>query len=531
MSESNRRVRFDEAEIDAIFHDLDQSSLPGAAVGIALGGVPLYRKGFGLASMDLPVMFSTHTHVRTYSTTKHFTCLAYLLFCEEGKAGIDDPIEKYLPDLHPVTHRVTMRQLMSHTSGLRDACEIRWFFSGIESTVPASELLAQYRNIQDVDFNPGHGWGYNNGAYHILSAVIEKLADQPLEEVFRKRIFEPVGMHDTLLKRVDTDFIPNSAAMHMTAAGGGYEKKYLAGEIRGEGGIVSTVDDMLRWLKHMARPTVGTSETWALMCTSHKLHNGAETGYGLGLHRCAYLGLDTISHGGGGLGMNSQMIRIPEAGLDVFAVANRHDVSAAELVGRILNVCLDIRRDAPRARTGCATGLFRSPTTGRVIRLFGKEGMQMALIDGAECRMVLSEDNTLQQEVWVPWKSSLRLLGDVARPDGIRYEFFGRSDDLWPVPQTESRALDAVAGEYVSDAIGVRLSIMATGEARYVRTVGRFGSKTYRAEEIGVGLWRLRSVDTTPWVGVLAGTSVGASVSIVTGGMREVSFRRLGDLS
>src|SRR6185437_5674438 len=320
---------------------------------------------------------SPSIRMRIYSTSKHFTCLAYLLFCEEGRAEIDDPIGKYLPALHPVTRSITMRQLMSHTSGLRDACDIRWFFSGIDKTVPARDLVGLYRHMQDVNFAPDEDWCYNNGGYHILSAVIEKLADAPLEEVLSRRIFQPVGMHDTLLRRVDTNFVPNSASMHMTALGGGYERKYLPGELLGEGGIVSTVNDMLRWLKHMANPVVGTPETWALMSTSHRLRNGGETGYGLGLFRRPYRSFDTISHGGGGLGNSSQMIRVPAAGLDVVAIVNRHDVNAAELAGRILDACLDIKPTVPRVAIACAAGLFQSPTTGRVIWLHSKENAQV----------------------------------------------------------------------------------------------------------------------------------------------------------
>src|SRR6202022_3356579 len=113
---STLAVEFDEKKIDAIFAKVDQCQMPGAAVGIAIGGKPVYRKGFGLASMELPLVLSPSIRMRIYSTAKHFTCLAYMLLCEGGKAGIDDPIGNVLPELHPVTRKVTMRQLMGHVS-------------------------------------------------------------------------------------------------------------------------------------------------------------------------------------------------------------------------------------------------------------------------------------------------------------------------------------------------------------------------------------------------------------------------------
>jgi D-aminopeptidase len=118
MASMSKKIfpEIDEKRIDAIFAVVDQCHLPGAAVGIAIDGKPVYRKGFGLANMELPFVLSPSVRMRIYSTTKHFACLAYMLLCEEGRAGIDDPIGKYLPELHPVSRNATMRQLMGHTS-------------------------------------------------------------------------------------------------------------------------------------------------------------------------------------------------------------------------------------------------------------------------------------------------------------------------------------------------------------------------------------------------------------------------------
>src|SRR5262245_34637843 len=110
-------VIFDEKKIDAIFASYNQCHLPGMAVGIAVRGKPVYRKGFGLASLELPLVLTPATRIRIGSTSKHFTCLAYLLLCEEGRAAIDDPLGKHLPEVHPIARAVTMRQLMGNISG------------------------------------------------------------------------------------------------------------------------------------------------------------------------------------------------------------------------------------------------------------------------------------------------------------------------------------------------------------------------------------------------------------------------------
>ena len=527
MTHSKLHVRFDEKAIDKIFKDLDTSHMPGAAVGIAIGGRPVYRKGFGLASMELPVTLKPDTRMRIYSMTKHFTCLAYLLLCEEGSADIDDQVGKYLPELHPVTHRVTMRQLMSNTSGLRDACDIRWFFSGLEGTVPARDLLAVYRDIPDVNFGPGEAWCYNNGGFHILSAVIEKVAGQPLEDVFRRSIFEPAGMHDSLLRRVDTDFIQNSATMHMIVSGGGFQKKYLPGELLGEGGIVSTVDDILRWLRHMAKPVVGDGNTWTLMSTSQKLRDGAETGYGLGLFRRDYRGTDTISHSGGGLGNNSQMIRVPAADLDVVVIVNRHDVSAADLAASVLDACLGLQVAVPRGEVVGVSGVYRSPSSGRVMQFYVKDDKQLALVDGMEeWPLVLREDQTLRRGPASFSSVMLKINGELSQPDSIREEYFGHVDELLRVRMDLHTDAVGISGNFRANAIGAQMAVIADSTGTRAVMVGHFGSRTYRLEKLCGYLWRLSSADATDWGGILAIDPNGGGATFRTSRTWSISFRR-----
>jgi D-aminopeptidase len=527
MTHSKLQVRFDENAIDRIFRGLDTSHLPGASVGIAIGGRPVYRKGFGLASMELPATLTPQTRMRIYSMTKHFTCLAYLLLCEEGKAGIDDPVGKYLSDLHPIAHRVTVRQLMSNTSGLRDACEIRWFFSGIEGTVRARDLFALYRDIPDVNFEPGEAWCYNNGAFHILSAIIEKLSEQPLEEVFRERIFAPAGMHDTMLRRVDSTFVTNSATMHMVADGGGYERKYLPGELLGEGGIVSTVDDILRWLRHMANPVVGDARTWTLLGASQRLRDGAETGYGLGLFRRDYCGADTISHSGGGLGNNSQMIKVPAGDFDVVVLVNRHDIKAVDLAGGILSACLDVPPEVPRDETGRVSGVFCSPTTGRVVHLYVKDGKQMVLADGAEAwQLGMSDDQVFRPSQAHFSNIALCVRGDPSQPHSIHVEYFGQTDELLPVRLGSAPESKSISGNFRADAIGVQMTVVADAGTGQADTVGHFGSRRYRLERLSDSLWRMKSTDTTDWGGILAYDRDGTRVTLRTPRTWSVRFRR-----
>ena len=254
MIEKTLATHFDEARMDAIFAPLDQCRLPGVAVAVAIDGKPVYRRGFGLAHMELPVILGPAMRMRIGSTTKHFVALAFLLLCEEGRASLDDPIAHYVPEIHEASGHATVRQLMGHTSGIRDAMTISMLINGAATRVSDAYILELYQTLADVDTAAGTSWSYNNGAYVLLTAAIERITGESLETVLRERIFEPVGMHDTMLRRSDNDFVANSAALHFRTAEGRFTRDYMGSEISGPGGIVSTMDDMLRWLRHMDDP-------------------------------------------------------------------------------------------------------------------------------------------------------------------------------------------------------------------------------------------------------------------------------------
>lgn len=537
MRERKLAVRLEEGAVDEVFRSLDQSHLPGAAVGLAIDGKPVYRKGFGLANMELPVVLTPNTRMRIYSTTKHFTCLAYMLLCEDGRADVDEPIGRHLSNLHPVAQRVTARQLMGNNSGLRDACEIRWLFSGTGRGISSTELISIYRDIDDVNFSPGTTWCYNNGGYHLLSALIEHISGQPLEEVFRNRIFQPVGMHDTLLRRFDSDFVPNSASMHMKGSAGDYQRLYLPGALAGEGGIVSTVDDMLRWLAHMDNPRVGSAATWLRIKTPQVLNNGISSGYGLGLVKSRYRGVETLSHSGGGLGANSQMLKVPAAGLDVIVIMNRPDVSSVDLVGRVLDTCLpELPETHESTEFVTSNGVFCSRSTGKLIQLLSapanhpriKEGRPIVSVNGFDVPVQSDGRGKLRP---IGSLEHLRLEfvlhGNSQEPSSILFSDFGNATELERLPSGNDLTTEEVTGRYRSDTTGTEVTILHTLEGLRLHSSGRFGGAQYKLDSVARGVYRCRSVDVFPWGGILLFDRDGARFRFSSYQTWALSFRRL----
>jgi D-aminopeptidase len=522
-------VAFDSAKIDAVFSDVDRGHGPGAAVGIAMGGQIVYRKGFGLATMELPIVLSPSIRLRIASFSKHFTCLAYMLLCEEERAAIDDPIRKYLPELRSVCDGVTVRQLMGHTSGLRDIHDIVWQFSGTGRTVSSADLISLYSDIDDVSASPGTTWNYNNGAYLLLSTAIERIAGQPLEEVFETRIFSIVGMRDTILRRSDIGFVANSATLHMTDLKGRFEKSYLGSELAGEAGVVSTVDDMLRWLAQMNNPAVGNLATWETMLTPQILENGTSTDYGLGLFIGEYRGMKTISHAGGLMGCNSFMLKIPGAAFDIVIMTNRHDVGCVDLAAKIVDVCLFDQREAEMTpRFSIESRTFHSHLSGRTIQLYEAAGRQLMSIDGSEIAVERTSDGALiPVDAFRSAKQRVEFLGSNQRPSSIRFFDFGNVEELISIESVDNLAPIAIEGKYESESTGTVIESFSYGDALYMTATGRFGSTKFMLKCLAKDIWQAKSTTAMPWGGVLTLSNDGRSFELSTARNPRLVFRQM----
>jgi D-aminopeptidase len=499
---TNGRVEVNEAHIDAIFTELDRSSLPGVTVGIAVGGRPVYRKGFGRASLELPVVLTPTTGMRLGSISKQFTSLAYMLLVEDGLAGLDDRLETHLPEVQPIARGVTLRQLMGNISGLMDAHDVCFQFSGLGEHVTSDDLVKHMCDIEIVNAPPGAVWLYNNSGFELIKAVIERVSGQTLREVMQERIFDPLGMRQTDLRAVTYyDFLPNRAQAHMINSKGDWET-WSWTEFVGAGGVVSSVDDMLRWAANFTEHRVGTAQTWEVMTTSQTLTSGSPSGYGLGLFVEDYRGVRTLQHSGGGMGSNAHLLKVPSAELDIVLMSNREDVSAARYAYKVLDAVLEAELE-PRPTDPApapVTGTFRSATTGCVIRLSpveqgssGEPARQHATF-GTSAGAVVMPDATgvlrpasfgdTPQDSW-----GLALRGDPGKPDGLSLDEFGTVDELDLVgPSTDDGR--KIAGRYESAGTGSELTIEIIDGRVMVRTIGRFGASSYELTAIGEDVWQ-----------------------------------------
>jgi CubicO group peptidase (beta-lactamase class C family) len=378
------------AALDELFAPWNRSDAPGLAVGIAWQGAPAYRRGFGMASLESAAALTPTTRLRIGSTTKHFTALLALLLAEDGALDLDTAIRSYLPELAGPGGDPTLRELLGHRGGARCYLDLGFIAHGMATPPPGRALAIQARQ-RARNFAPGEAVMYNNGGYHLVSEAIARAGGAPFNEQLARRLFAPLGMADTLLLESDHIILPRLATLHVPAPGGGWRRGlFPSEEVLGEGGIVSTVDDMLRWAAHLRRrDRFGTPASWAALTEPGRLADGTAGIYALGLIVDTYRGRPILHHAGGVIGGSSQLLTFPEDGLDIVILANgAPGADPTVLAERVADILLgdalgEKPKDVREEDHPDLTGHWWSPESGMVYAIVPHEGsLRMGMCGG-----------------------------------------------------------------------------------------------------------------------------------------------------
>lgn len=490
----------DPALLDAQFSAYYRSDAPGFAIGIALEGAPAYRRGYGLATLDPARALSTSSPMRIWSITKHFTCLAILLCAERGLLALDQSVRTYIQELPTWADAISLRQLMGHISGMRCSFDLLQLTSSfINCQAPDGSLFDLLTRLEDVNAPAGNSFSYNNGGYTLLSEVIARLSGKSFAAFLKSEILGPVGMKDSFICPSDLDASPGMAQSYRKR-----DDQFVATPSRsatlGEGALVSTIDDMLRWMAHMDAPAVGTPDSWATMRTAMHLNNGASTGYGMGLMIKNYRGLATISHSGAGRCGSAQMIRLPDIGLDVVVMSNNSDISATTIAAQAIDLCVEGLAPPPAPVTPPATGIYFDWTSARLLELDVEKGV---MLNGTPLAPLLPvNDGRVLVAVNVTLGGKLSL---VVNAEAMLLEEFGAEHrfDRLPCP-VDDGGDDNVAGYYACDMVGAVATIVRlTPDTARLLIKGPVGEACYNLVRKGTSIWIGQTSDDLPGPGCL----------------------------
>lgn len=320
-------------EIDAFFSQRISADGPGAVVLAVKDGKVVLRKGYGLANMELGVPIKPAMVFRIGSITKQFTSAGIMMLLEEGKISLDDEITKFMPDYPTRGNKITIHNLLNHTSGIKSYDDRQDFFVTIRNDFKPAEFVEVFKN-EPLDFKPGEQFKYNNSGYFLLGVIIEKVSGKTYEEFINERIFKPLGMRNSYYGS-HSRIIPNRATGYQATKNGHINADYISmTQVYAGGALLSTADDLWAWTKALHSGKVVSQKSFKLMTTATKYAGSQTQKYGYGLWLNSLFGEKSVEHGGGINGFITHALYLPEKNIFVTVLTNAIVVVDAPFTAR-----------------------------------------------------------------------------------------------------------------------------------------------------------------------------------------------------
>jgi len=308
-----------ESRIDALMRAY-QGAVPGACVAVVQDGVPLCRRAYGLANVESLIAATTATNYRLASLTKQFTSAAILLLAEEGRLSIDDPVRKWLPSLPAAADEIVIRHLLTHTSGLIDYEDL--IPDGTTSPLSDADVLGLLEAENRGYFPPGTGYRYSNSGYSLLALIAGRASAKDFASVLRERIFQPLGMHNTVAFEAGESVVAHrafgySASRHSWTR----TDQSLTSATLGDGGIYSSIDDLAKWDAALCEDRLLRPASLRLAFQAATPTDDPAVQYGFGWCITG----ETRWHSGETIGFRNVIVRYPERRFTVIVLTNRND--------------------------------------------------------------------------------------------------------------------------------------------------------------------------------------------------------------
>ena len=327
-----------DPRIDSVFSSWQRTDGPGCIAGVRQNGSTVHLKAYGMANLEYNVPLTAESVSESGSVAKQFTAAVLLLLEREGKLSLDDDIRKHLPQVPDFGARITLRNLLTHTSGIRD----QWALLSIAGWPPGTmvhsidQIVYLISKQQRLNFSPGDLYLYSNTGYALLAAVVRKVTGQSMADWSREHLFRPLGMLHTQWRDDYRRVVPTRATAYSRGAGGAWVQDMPFTMVYGNGGLLSSIPDMLLWNDALSNGTAPLSrEMVREMETPMRLNDGTVISYALGLGVNDWRGIREVGHGGATAGYRTQLSRWPERNLSVAVFCNAGNATPGEYARRI----------------------------------------------------------------------------------------------------------------------------------------------------------------------------------------------------
>jgi CubicO group peptidase (beta-lactamase class C family) len=483
--------------VDELFAPWARRDSPGCTVGVSQGGNVVHERAYGMASLELGVPLTVASVLPAASISKQFTAMSVLLLDRQGKLSIDDPVRKHIPELHDFGVPLTIRHLLNHTSGLRDAFTLDgWAAPQDPSVSPNDTMVRLLARQRGLNFPPGERFQYNNGGYNLLAHIVRRVSGQSLRNFAHANIFEPLGMRSTHFHDDPTMVVPNRASNYWKSGSGWHIGSEVGGVI-GNAGLQTSVGDLLRWQHNFHEPRVGDARLIAEMLSVPVLANGEKSGYGIGVSVGLYRGVRVVEHGGGDRGISTYLAGYPDQNLSVAVLCNSDAIPSGTLAQRITDIYLaDVPTAVPAGNLANANAV-PAPVSLTAEQLASRAGwyadakgglLRLSVREGTLTVRDVEGDDTLFELTPIEPHRFLLLLGGIpmtqvefAMASGGREVLRVAPVGSESMPQVFDRiaadvsaaAIQALAGEYRSEELNVTYTVEPRPGGLLIRPIGR----------------------------------------------------------
>lgn len=344
--------------IDSVFVMYNAPDSPGCATSVVRDGQSVFAKGYGMSDLQHNVPITPASIFHVASISKQFAAFSIVLLANEGKLGLDDDIRKHLPEMPDFGMPITIRQLIHHTSGLRDQWSLL-SLGGWRADDPKSEadILWLTSRQRALNFAPGSEHLYSNTGYTLLGTIVQRVSGKTLRQFTTERIFVPLGMTNTHFHDDHSMIVPGRTSAYAPRGGRGgaaggdrYAISIPVFDNAGATSLFTTVQDMAKWDANFLQPKVGDARVMATMHERGKLTDGSTIPYASALVHGEIRGLPTVGHGGADAGYRADYMRFPGERHAFITMCNVATANPQQLNAQVANIVLGDKMSAPVAR-------------------------------------------------------------------------------------------------------------------------------------------------------------------------------------
>jgi CubicO group peptidase (beta-lactamase class C family) len=336
---------WDEAAITQLIYQHTQDELPGIAVGLIENGQITYERYIGYADLEHKVKVDKDTRFNIASNAKQFTALCILELIHQGKIKFEDDFRKYLPDFYKnIPDKITISNLLTHTSGIRDYCDLyalkgkTWWKQFIDN----GNTLELLRSQRDLNFKPGTEVLYSNSNYILLAQIVKEIMGQNFSDV-AKKMFKEMDMPHTSFRTHYGAIIPNKARPY--GHWNGWIEEPSITEVHGDGALFTTLQDQLQW-ERIIQLNDGTYFPKKLIHESQSpLESSIENSAGYGLEFSNHKGLDYSFHNGRTAAYNATFLRFPTKKMSIVVMSNNRNVPPDYLAWQIASLVYNFQKE------------------------------------------------------------------------------------------------------------------------------------------------------------------------------------------